>query len=356
MHESFGARLRHHREKKGISLRTIANQTKISLAMLEGLERDDIRQWPSGIFRRAYVREYAQAIGLDPDALVREFVELYPAPIEVPEPPPPAPGRFRSLVDSALESLRPAFTRAGAAGSPAPMPVERVAPASDLALPIATAGSRASNPEPQTSDAGPEMSIPEPRVADVAPRVSDPGRRIPDIGPRASDVGHRRRGAGRRTSDGGPRTSDAGPLTPDLLAAARLCTELGRVEHTRQVPPLLREAVGLLGAKGLVVWVWDALSEELKPAVALGYPSKVMAQLGGLRRDADNATADAFRSAEARAIAGALVVPLLTPAACAGVLAIEMSNAGRPAPPVMAIATILAAMLAQLIGPDCRDV
>ena len=126
--------------------------------------------------------------------------------------------------------------------------------------------------------------------------------------------------------------------------------ELGRVEHTRQVSPLLREAAGLLGAKGLIVWVWDALSQELKPALALGYPSRVLSQLGSLSRDADNATADAFRSAEARALGGALVVPLLTPAACAGVLAIELSNAGRPAPPVMAIATILAAMLAQLIG------
>src|SRR5215813_6369575 len=87
MDDSFGARLRHQREKKGVSLRTIAQQTKIKLSLLEGLERDDIRYWPAGIFRRAYVREYAQAIGLDPDTLVREFAERYPVPIEGSEPP-----------------------------------------------------------------------------------------------------------------------------------------------------------------------------------------------------------------------------------------------------------------------------
>jgi hypothetical protein len=115
---------------------------------------------------------------------------------------------------------------------------------------------------------------------------------------------------------------------------------------------LLREAAGILDAKGVIVWVWDALSQELRPAVALGYPAKMVAQLRGLKRDADNATADAFRSAEARSLSGALVVPLLTPAACAGVLAIELSHRGHPAPPVLAIATILAAMLAQLVGPN----
>src|SRR4030095_9110538 len=70
MPESCGARLRQQREKKGVSLKAIAHQTKIQVSLLEGLEKDDITHWPAGIFRRAYVREYAQAIGLDPDGLV----------------------------------------------------------------------------------------------------------------------------------------------------------------------------------------------------------------------------------------------------------------------------------------------
>src|SRR4051812_15041517 len=276
MHESFGARLRQQREKKGVSLRTIAHQTKISLSLLEGLEKDDIRQWPAGIFRRAFVRDYAHAIGLDPDAIVREFVDRYPAPIEVPEPPPPPPGRFRSLVDTALGSLRP---RAAALA-----PVETSGtPVNGVATGAAARSSRAARSVPLNAANAAAAAVSEGAgLVDVA---SDEVNA--DVGPRASEVGPRTADLGRRTSDLGPRAADVAPRTPDLLLAARICTELGRVEHTRQVPPLLREAAGLLGAKGLIVWVWDALSEELKPALALGYPSRVLSQLGGLSRDAD---------------------------------------------------------------------
>src|SRR5438093_3618672 len=81
--ESFGARLRQRRERQQIALATIAEQTKIKLSLLEALERDDVSQWPSGIFRRAFIRAYAHAIGLSPDDIVREFLELYPEPTEV---------------------------------------------------------------------------------------------------------------------------------------------------------------------------------------------------------------------------------------------------------------------------------
>src|SRR3982075_2643440 len=82
MAESFGARLRQRREREQITLTSIAEQTKISLSLLEGLERDDVSHWPAGIFRRAFIRAYAHAIGLEPDVVVREFLELYPDPIE----------------------------------------------------------------------------------------------------------------------------------------------------------------------------------------------------------------------------------------------------------------------------------
>ena len=66
-----------------LPLRSIAEGTKISVSLLEGLERDDVSRWPSGIFRKSFVRAYAEAIGLDPDPVVREFVERYPDPLEV---------------------------------------------------------------------------------------------------------------------------------------------------------------------------------------------------------------------------------------------------------------------------------
>jgi len=82
MCDSFGAGLRQRREEQQIALSTIAEQTKIKLSLLEGLERDDVSRWPSGIFRRAFVRDYARAIGLQPDAVVREFLDRYPDPPE----------------------------------------------------------------------------------------------------------------------------------------------------------------------------------------------------------------------------------------------------------------------------------
>jgi len=74
----FGARLRQIREERGISLRQIATATKISVVALEALERDDISRLPGGIFSRAFVRSYAQEVGLDAEETVREFVTTFP--------------------------------------------------------------------------------------------------------------------------------------------------------------------------------------------------------------------------------------------------------------------------------------
>lgn len=70
---AFGPRLRHERERRELSLKAIADDTKISRSLLEALERDDVSRWPTGIFRRAFVRSYAEAIGLNADEVVREF-------------------------------------------------------------------------------------------------------------------------------------------------------------------------------------------------------------------------------------------------------------------------------------------
>ena len=83
MSDSFGARLRYERERRQIELKSIAEGTKIGISLLEGLERDDVSRWPSGIFRKSFVRAYAEAIGMDADRVVREFVERYPDPLEI---------------------------------------------------------------------------------------------------------------------------------------------------------------------------------------------------------------------------------------------------------------------------------
>lgn len=74
----FGGRLRDARERRGVSLRQIANSTKISVGVLEALERNDISKLPGGIFGRAFVRSYAIEVGLDPEATIQDFIANFP--------------------------------------------------------------------------------------------------------------------------------------------------------------------------------------------------------------------------------------------------------------------------------------
>jgi transcriptional regulator with XRE-family HTH domain len=75
---AFGSRLRTQRERRGVTLESIVDSTKIKQSLLEALERGDASQWPRGLFRRAYIRDYACAIGLPAEPLVAEFVKLFP--------------------------------------------------------------------------------------------------------------------------------------------------------------------------------------------------------------------------------------------------------------------------------------
>ena len=75
---AFGSRLRTQRERRGVTLESIVESTKIKLSLLEALERGEASQWPRGLFRRAYLRDYSHAIGLPAEPLVAEFVKLFP--------------------------------------------------------------------------------------------------------------------------------------------------------------------------------------------------------------------------------------------------------------------------------------
>jgi cytoskeleton protein RodZ len=76
--DGVGGKLRDARERRGVSLRQIANATKISVTALEALERNDISRLPGGIFTRAFVRSYALEVGLDADAMIQEFIAQFP--------------------------------------------------------------------------------------------------------------------------------------------------------------------------------------------------------------------------------------------------------------------------------------
>jgi cytoskeleton protein RodZ len=74
----FGSKLREARERRGVTLRQIANATKISVGQLDSLEKNDISKLPGGIFSRAFVRSYALEVGLDPETTIQDFIAQFP--------------------------------------------------------------------------------------------------------------------------------------------------------------------------------------------------------------------------------------------------------------------------------------
>lgn len=74
-----GAALRAYRVAKGVSLRDIANQSKIGVRFLEYLEADRFRDLPAPVYLRGFLREYARACGLEPARIADSYLSRWPA-------------------------------------------------------------------------------------------------------------------------------------------------------------------------------------------------------------------------------------------------------------------------------------
>lgn len=73
MAATIGEQLRLAREGRGIPLREISDQTRISMHYLEAIESNDFKRLPGGIFNRSFVKAYAKYVGYDE----KEAVEAY---------------------------------------------------------------------------------------------------------------------------------------------------------------------------------------------------------------------------------------------------------------------------------------
>jgi len=74
---AFGDRLKRQRERHGISLQSISQTTKVPAALYAALERGDCSRWPGGLYARAYIRAYAEAIRLNAAETVDEFSAMF---------------------------------------------------------------------------------------------------------------------------------------------------------------------------------------------------------------------------------------------------------------------------------------
>lgn len=70
--ESFSEQLKRQREEKKIRLSDVAVQTRISMKFLEAIEAGNFEILPE-TYIRAFIRDYAKAIGLDPDDTIKRF-------------------------------------------------------------------------------------------------------------------------------------------------------------------------------------------------------------------------------------------------------------------------------------------
>jgi hypothetical protein len=147
------------------------------------------------------------------------------------------------------------------------------------------------------------------------------------------------------------------PVSPSLSHAAQLCTDFARVLDSKQLPALLERTARVLDASGIIVWMAEPASNSLKAAMSFGYSDQVVARLGNIHRDANNAVAAAYRGSQVRTVNGdasangALVIPLLTSDGCIGALSAEMKGGSEKDESSQALAAIFAAQLATLVSP-----
>jgi len=143
----------------------------------------------------------------------------------------------------------------------------------------------------------------------------------------------------------------------DLRRVSSICSDLARVVDTRTLPSLLERAADTLDAAGIILWVADPDGRELAAIMAHGYAPNLIVRLGTISRDAENATAAAFRTSLVQTVNGdsisngAIAAPLVGTAGCVGVMAAEVRDHGEQDDSVLAAAGIIAAQLATLVAP-----
>ncbi len=67
----IGAKLREARESKGMTLEDVQQRTKIQKRYLKAIEENNHSVMPGEFYTRAFIKEYAQTVGLNPDEVLQ---------------------------------------------------------------------------------------------------------------------------------------------------------------------------------------------------------------------------------------------------------------------------------------------
>jgi hypothetical protein len=150
-----------------------------------------------------------------------------------------------------------------------------------------------------------------------------------------------------------PAANPTPAVQPDLALVADVCGALARTADAKSLRDALARVASVLDAPGVVVWI--GAGEELFPALAVGYDDRIVARLGPIPRNAANATAAAWRSAQMRTVPageasrGAIAVPLSGVNGCVGVFAAELRDGREQDSSIQAVAALIAAQLAAIV-------
>lgn len=94
----IGQKLREAREAKGLSLEDVEKATKIQSRYLTAIENNDFDRLPGDFYARAFIRQYAQIVGLDGKELLADYHQ------EVPETDPEE--YVENSIDNKSEEVR----------------------------------------------------------------------------------------------------------------------------------------------------------------------------------------------------------------------------------------------------------
>src|SRR2546426_6670717 len=170
-----GELLRRARQGRGLTLQRIAQITKIPLRHLDALERDEFAALPGGMYRRAHVRAYADAVGLDRSValawLDRALEEAAPRTASVARASEPSPvsasGRTRVMISGGLAIIATVIVLAIRVSQPTG---GHVGPSAAAVSPAASSVVPAPQPTSYVLVASSRGT--------VAPASASPGRRI----------------------------------------------------------------------------------------------------------------------------------------------------------------------------------
>ena len=70
-----GKTLRQIRERMGMDLEIIAQETKINLKTLESIEDEALEKLPALVYLKGFLKKYTQSLGLDPQKVIERYLQ-----------------------------------------------------------------------------------------------------------------------------------------------------------------------------------------------------------------------------------------------------------------------------------------